>query len=102
MKAMNEDEVINLTSRLLELAREMDRLFVSYRSLPEDVAKSRLKDLRRRSRKLGDAAESTFAWDAAIGLAYEERTGQELQPGEAFTETDAARAMEILKLYPES
>jgi hypothetical protein len=40
------------------------------------------------------------AFEEAIGLAFQERTGEELADGGEYTEADADRAMEILRLYP--
>jgi hypothetical protein len=36
----------------------------------------------------------------AVSMAYKERTGEVLQPGEWYTAKDAARADVILNLYP--
>lgn len=92
----------DLRRQAVALGTSMERLIAERPTMPASVAKLRLKHLRRRAEKLGSSIERCIAWDTAIGLAYLERTGLELQPGEAFTETDANRAAEILKLYPES
>lgn len=42
--------------------------------------------------------ETLLAWDSALGLAYHERTGLELQPSGKYTAADAARAKEIMLL----
>jgi hypothetical protein len=41
-----------------------------------------------------------IAWDDAVSLAHRERTGSELGPGERYSESDAARATQIISLYP--
>lgn len=41
-----------------------------------------------------------LAFEEAIGLAYFERTGEELAPGGEYSTADIARAEEILLLYP--
>ena len=41
-----------------------------------------------------------IVFDDAVSLAYQERTGEELQRGEWYSAKDAGRASEILNLYP--
>lgn len=43
-----------------------------------------------------DAIRLVLAYDDALKLALQERTGFEAQPGDAYTAEDAARAREIL------
>jgi hypothetical protein len=61
-----------------------------------------LADLRSGVNSMGDEIERLLAWDSAVSLAFEERTGRELGPGEAYTVTDRKRADEIMTMYPRS
>jgi hypothetical protein len=68
----------------------------------QDPQVFRLNRLRRRAAALGSDIEHLLAWDTAVGVAYQERTGLELQDGEPYTPADAARADELILMYPKS
>lgn len=101
---MNEGvlRIHDLTRQAIALGTSMERLLAERHTMPRAVAKLRAKHLRQYAAKLGASIERALAWNEAVSLAFLERTGQDLEPGEAFTETDANRALEILKLYPTS
>jgi hypothetical protein len=61
-----------------------------------------IADLRNGAKSMGYEIERLLAWDSAVSLAFQERTGRELGPGEPYTVTDRKRAAEILALYPRS
>jgi hypothetical protein len=61
-----------------------------------------LRDARRALRSLSSAIELALVWDEAVGMAFEERTGQQLREGEAYTPEDAKRADAIVLLFPRS
>ena len=60
----------------------------------------RINRLRRRAAAIGSDIEHLLAWDAAVGMAYKERTGLELGEGEPYTPADAERADEIILFWP--
>jgi hypothetical protein len=68
--------------------------------VPTEDQKLRIHDLRRRAAALATDLEHVIAWDSAVSMAFEERTGRELRPGEHYTRADAARADEIMLLFP--
>jgi hypothetical protein len=82
------------------LGTSVERVVAESSIVPRAITKLRLKYLRERADRIGASIERALAWDAAVSLAYEERTGKQLQPGEAFPDVDGRRALEILKLYP--
>jgi hypothetical protein len=59
----------------------------------------RFHDLKRRADALATSIEKVLAWNEAVGLAFEERTGKPLGDGEPYTPEDAKRADEIILLF---
>jgi hypothetical protein len=52
-------------------------------------------------RLLAQELSEALVFQEAIGMAYAERVGEELEPGGEYTVADRARAEEIMLLYPE-
>jgi hypothetical protein len=59
-----------------------------------------LELLRNREDRTAENIELAMAWDEAVSMAYTERTGFELGPGERYSADDARRAEEIIRLFP--
>ena len=59
-----------------------------------------LHDARRALRALTNSIHLALLWDEAVGMAFKERTGQELGEGDPYTAADALRADEIILMFP--
>jgi hypothetical protein len=60
----------------------------------------RMNRIRRHAEAMKTDLETVIAWDSAVSLAYKERTGVDLGEGESYSPADAARADEIILLFP--
>lgn len=60
----------------------------------------RLAPIQSELAEMSSEIERLLVWDDAVTLAYRERTGEELQPGEPYTTKDSVRADEIFTMYP--
>jgi hypothetical protein len=61
---------------------------------------SQLAAIHSELAEIDSEIERLIVFDDAVSMAYTERTGLELRPGEPYTAKDAERADEILALYP--
>ena len=64
--------------------------------------KAEIREMRRQLAAQMEKIDRHLAMDDAIGLAYQERAGKELQPGGDYTATDKSRAEEIMLMFPKS
>lgn len=62
--------------------------------------KLRLHDLKRRADALASDIAHVIAWDAAVEMAHQERTGKPMLPETLYLPEDEARALEIMKMRP--
>jgi hypothetical protein len=59
-----------------------------------------ISSIRKEIALLGRELAERIAFDEALVLAHEERTGEPLADGEEYSRADRDRAAEILELYP--
>ena len=64
--------------------------------------KLRIHDLKRRADALATDIAHVIAWDAAVSMAHEERTGKPMNPETLYLPEDEERALEIMKMLPRS
>jgi hypothetical protein len=60
----------------------------------------RVERMKRCNATIAEDLAFIDAWNDAVGMAYEERTGVALGDGEKYSVDDAERADEIMKLFP--
>lgn len=65
-----------------------------------DPRRLRLHDIQRRADALATDIEHIIAYDAAVSMAHEERTGKPLEPECRYLPEDEERALEIMRQYP--
>jgi hypothetical protein len=62
--------------------------------------KLRLHDIQRRADALATDIAHVIAYDAAVSMAHEERTGKPMEPETLYLPEDEERALEIMRLLP--
>jgi hypothetical protein len=60
-----------------------------------------LAALRYRNGRTPENFALAEAWSDAVSLAFEERVGREMQPGQMYSIEDAERADKIMQFYPQ-